>query len=200
MIAISALQKLVDAFNRLPGIGPKMAERLAYHILQSDPGQVAEFVRTIEDVKKNVMLCRNCFSPSEKELCRICSDDARDHTTICVVEKIEDLMAIENTAYNGVYHILGGVLSPLDGYGPSSLRIKELLERLNGSSSVQELIIATNPTTEGEVTSNYISDLLKSKKIKVTRLGYGLPMGGSLEYADEITLKRSFESRKEITV
>ena len=198
MKTLAPLQKLINALNRLPGIGPKMAERLAYHILHAEKEEISELARALEDVKRNIVLCKQCFAPSEKELCRICSDEARDHTTICLVEKIEDLISIERTKYNGVYHILGGVLSPLDGQGPNSLRIKELLNRLNNSNGVREIIIATNPTTEGEITTNYISDLIKPKNITVTRLGYGLPMGGSLEYADEITLKRSFESRKEI--
>lgn len=198
MIVLATLQRLINAFNKLPGVGPKMAERLAYYVLQADSEEISELTRAIEDVKRTVVLCKQCFAPTEKELCKICSNGMRDPTTICVVEKIEDLMAIERTKYNGVYHILGGALSPLDGHGPNSLRIKELLNRINGSNDIKEIVIATNPNTDGEVTSNYISDLIKPKNIKVTRLGYGLPMGGSLEYADEITLKRSFESRKEV--
>ncbi len=198
MIVLATLQRLINAFNKLPGVGPKMAERLAYYVLQTDSEEISEFTRAIEDVKRTIVLCKQCFAPTEKELCKICSNEMRDHTTICVVEKIEDLMAIERTKYNGVYHILGGALSPLDGHGPNSLRIKELLNRINGSNDIKEIVIATNPNTDGEVTANYISDLIKPKNIKVTRLGYGLPMGGSLEYADEITLKRSFESRKEV--
>jgi recombination protein RecR len=198
MIVLATLQRLTNALNKLPGIGPKMAERLAYYVLQADSEEISGLTRAIEDVKRTVVLCKQCFAPTEKELCKICSNGMRDPTTICVVEKIEDLMAIECTKYNGVYHILGGALSPLDGHGPNSLRIKELLNRINGSNDIKEIVIATNPNTDGEVTANYISDLIKPKNIKVTRLGYGLPMGGSLEYADEITLKRSFESRKEV--
>ena len=198
MIVLATLQRLINAFNKLPGVGPKMAERLSYYVLQADSEEISELIRAIENVKHTIVLCKQCFAPTEKELCKICSNEMRDHTTICVVEKIEDLMAIERTKYNGVYHILGGALSPLDGHGPNSLRIKELLNRINGSNDIKEIVIATNPNTDGEVTANYISDLIKPQNIKVTRLGYGLPMGGSLEYADEITLKRSFESRKEV--
>ena len=195
---LPALQKLIDAFNRLPGIGPKMSERLAYHILQAHESETKDLIAAINEVKQSIRLCTRCFSPSEKELCKICSDDSRDHAVICVVEKIEDLMAVERSDYNGTYHILGGVLSPLENQGPSSLKIKELVDRINCSKDIKEIIIATNPNTDGEITATYISNLIKPRKITVTRLGYGLPMGGSLEYADEITLKRSFESRKEV--
>ena len=197
-MVLKAMQRLIDALNRLPGVGPKMAERLAYHVLHSGEGEMAELIQAIEEVKTNVTLCRQCFAPSEKELCRICSDNMRDHGTICVVEKVEDLAAIERSQYNGVYHVLGGALSPLEGQGPNNLRFRELLSRINGSGSVKEIIIATNPNTDGEVTANYISEQLKEKNVIITRLGFGLPMGGSLEYADEITLKRSFESRKKV--
>jgi len=197
MVQITKLTRLSSAFKKLPGIGPKMSERIAYHILNTDPAEVFELMEALEDVQSSVRLCSKCFAPSENELCEICSNENRDRALLCVVERIEDLVAIERTKkYNGVYHILGGVIAPLDGLGPSNLKIKELLER---TGSIKEVIMATNPTTEGDITANYIADILHSLNVKVTRIGYGLPMGGSLEYADEITLVRSLESRKEIT-
>jgi recombination protein RecR len=198
MIKINKLTRLSNAIRKLPGIGPKMADRLAFHILNMNSDEIKEIIDSITEVRSTLKLCKKCFIPSETELCEICSDKTRDSHIICVVEKVEDLFAIEKTKkYNGLYHILGGVISPIDGYGPDNIRIKELITRIS-NDSLQEIIIATNPTTEGDLTANYIADLLKNKNFKVTRIGYGLPVGGCLEYADEITLTHSIESRKEI--
>ena len=191
------IQNLISVLYKLPGVGPKMAERLAYHILHLSYEEIEELVNAILSVKSSVKFCKECFMPSDKDICTICSDETRDRTTICVIENVKDLLAIERTKkYNGIYHILGGSISPLDGLNAENLNIKELLSRIN--DIITEIIVATNPTTDGDITANYIKQLFKDKSIKITRIGYGMPLGGSLEYADEITLTHSLQSRKEL--
>jgi len=196
-IITEKIQKLINELDKLPEIGPKMAERLTYHILETDNNEINALLNAIIDLKSTIKFCKICFAPSDKDICNICSDETRDHSIICVVEKIEDMLAIEKTKkLNCVYHNLSGCISPLDGIGPENLHIKELLKRID--KNIKEIIIATNATTEGDITANYIKDLLKKTGIKITRIGYGLPMGGELEYADDITILRALESRKEI--
>ncbi len=188
---------LAEQFARLPGIGMKSAERLAYHVMQMDESQVREFADALMNAKHTVHTCRICQNLTENEVCPICSDVRRDSSTICVVESPKDITAFERTReYKGVYHVLHGLISPIDNITPDKLRIKELLSRLDGS--VSEVIMATNPTVEGEATAMYISKLIKPLGVKVTRLAFGLPVGGILEFADEITLFKALENRNEI--
>lgn len=191
-----AVQELIDELGRLPGIGPKSAQRLAFHILEADTEDMQRLVRAIVTVKERVKFCTVCGNVTEAELCNICRDDRRDPTVICVVEESKDVLAVERTrAFRGRYHVLGGSINPIAGIGPEQLRIRELLTRLN-DSQIQEVIIATDPNLEGEATATYISRMLKSIGITVTRLASGLPVGGDLEYADEVTLGRAFEGRR----
>jgi len=191
-----AIQDLIDALGRLPGIGPKSAQRIAFHILQSDSEIAANLVEAVRTVKERVKFCTQCGNVSEETECRICRDPRRDGTKICVVEESKDVIAIERTReFRGKYHVLGGAISPIDGIGPNDLRISELLARL-ADSSVTEVIIATDPNLEGEATATYLSRLLVQPGLSVTRLASGLPVGGDLEYADEVTLGRAFEGRR----
>lgn len=188
---------LAEQFARLPGIGMKSAERLAYHVMSMPEKDVREFSEALLNARKNVHCCPVCQNLTENELCQICGDVRRDASTICVVETPKDISAFERTKeYKGVYHVLHGLISPIDGVTPDKLRIKELLKRINGD--VAEVIMATNPTVEGEATAMYISKLLKPLGVKVTRLAFGLPIGGILEYADEMTLYKALENRNEI--
>ncbi len=188
---------LAEQFAKLPGIGMKSAERLAYHVMQMNDQDVREFSDALLNAKRTVHTCRICQNLTENEICPICSDARRDQSTVCVVESPKDITAFERTReYKGVYHVLHGLISPIDNVTPDSLRIKELLSRLDGS--VQEVIMATNPTVEGEATAMYISKLIKPLGVKVTRLAFGLPVGGILEFADEITLYKALENRNEI--
>ncbi|NUP73287.1 MAG: recombination protein RecR [Sinomonas sp.] len=191
-----AVQDLIDELGRLPGIGPKSAQRLAFHILEADADDMKRLVAAITVVKERVKFCQICGNVSEQETCSICRDTRRDPSVICVVEESKDVVAVERTrAYRGRYHVLGGAINPIAGIGPDQLRIRELLGRLN-DEAVKEVIIATNPNLEGEATSTYLARMLQSIGIKVTRLASGLPVGGDLEYADEITLGRAFEGRR----
>lgn len=191
-----AMQKLVDRFAALPGVGRKSAVRLAYHVLNMPQSELDEFVSALTDVKRSVGLCKSCQTLSETELCPICADPTRDRTVICVTEDFRSADTIESLhEYKGLYHILHGVISPMDGIGPEKLKIRELLPRLDG---VKEVIVATNPSGEGDVTAMYIAKLLKPMDIKVTRIAYGLPVGATLEYADGNTLWRAFEGRREV--
>ncbi|WP_415856774.1 recombination mediator RecR [Sinomonas sp. G460-2] len=191
-----AVQDLIDELGRLPGIGPKSAQRLAFHILEADADDMKRLVAAITAVKERVKFCQICGNVSEQETCSICRDTRRDPSVICVVEESKDVLAVERTrAYRGRYHVLGGAINPIAGIGPDQLRIRELLGRLN-DDAVTEVIIATNPNLEGEATSTYLARMLQSIGIKVTRLASGLPVGGDLEYADEITLGRAFEGRR----
>lgn len=189
---------LAEQFAKLPGIGMKSAQRLAYHVMEMSESEVKEFAQAILNAKKTVHTCRVCQSFTEKELCNFCDDQRRDHATICVVESPKDISAFERTKeYKGVYHVLHGLISPIDGITPDKLRIKELLSRV-AEDNISEVIMATNPTVEGEATAMYISKLLKPFGVKVTRLAFGLPIGAMLEYADEITLYKALENRNEI--
>ena len=189
---------LAEKFASLPGIGMKSAQRLAYHVMSMDETAVEDFANALLDAKRNVRCCKCCQNLTEREICPICSDDDRDKSVICVVEGPKDVTAFERTReYNGVYHVLHGLLSPMDGITPDKLRFKELLARIS-EGGVQEVIMATNPTVEGDATALYISKLLKPMGVKVTRLAYGIPVGGDLEYADEYTLARALEGRNEI--
>lgn len=193
-----ALSQLEDCFASLPGIGRKSAGRLAYHVLKMPDEKAELFAKSITEAKKNIHYCEKCCNFTDKKICNICEDTARDNSTICVVEDPRDVGAIERTAeYSGEYHVLHGSISPLNGVGPDDIHIKELITRVP-KESVKEVIIATNPTVEGEATAMYISKLLKPLGIKITRLAYGIPVGASLEYADEVTLSRALQGRSEI--
>ena len=190
------IQDLIDELGRLPGVGPKSAQRIAFHIIQSDRVDVTRLSEILKTVKERVKFCTTCGNISEEELCRICKDPRRDNSSICVVEESKDVLAIEKTReFKGNYHVLGGAISPIDGIGPESLRIKELMTRL-AQTQINEVIIATDPNLEGEATATYLTRLIKPLGVKVSRLASGLPVGGDLEYADEITLGRAFEGRR----
>jgi recombination protein RecR len=202
-----AVQDLIDELGRLPGVGPKSAQRIAFHLLQVDPGDARRLADAIQRVKDTIRFCTRCFNISEQDLCRICRDARRDATLMCVVEEPRDLVAIERTReYRGVYHVLGGAISPIDGVGPEDLHVRELLRRLaqqpdpqDSAERVVEVILAMNPNIEGEATASYLSRLLGSMEgLRVTRLASGLPVGGDLDYADEVTLARSFAGRRDV--
>ena len=191
-----AIQTLLDELERLPGIGPKSAQRIAYWMLNTDRDTVVRLSEAIVRVKDTVHFCSQCYNYAQDDLCEICSSVRRDNTIICVVSEPRDIAAIERTgAYSGVYHVLGGALSPLDGVGVEDLRVAELMARL-ASEDIGEVVIATNPNVEGETTAAYLARLIKPLGLKVTRLASGLPVGGDLEYADEVTLGRAIESRR----
>ena len=193
-----ALQELVEEFGKLPGIGPKSAQRLAFHILQTDEQDVSALAQALTDVKQRVRFCDICGNVSEEAECTVCQDPRRDRSMICVVEEPKDVVAIERTReYRGLYHVLGGAIDPMAGVGPDNLRIKELMTRLQ-NGEVKEAVIATDPNLEGEATATYLVRLLGSLGVTVTRLASGLPVGGDLEYADEVTLGRAFSGRREI--
>ena len=193
-----AIQDLIDELGRLPGIGPKSAQRIAFHIIQSERVDISRLAEVLRTVKEKVKFCTECGNITEDELCRICRDPRRDQSLICVVEESKDVLAIEKTReFRGKYHVLGGAISPIDGIGPENLRIRELLTRL-GATEIQEVIIATDPNLEGEATATYLSRLLVPLGITVSRLASGLPVGGDLEYADEVTLGRAFEGRRQV--
>lgn len=186
----------IDELGRLPGVGPKSAQRLAFHILEADPEDMERLVAAITTVKERVKFCSVCFNVTEQETCNICRDPRRDPSVICVVEESKDVLAVERTrTFRGRYHVLGGAINPIAGVGPEQLRIRELLTRLN-DGAIQEIIIATDPNLEGEATATYLARMLKTIGITVTRLASGLPVGGDLEYADEVTLGRAFEGRR----
>lgn len=195
---IVPLTELISQFERLPGIGKKTAQRLAYNILEQPPERAEKFAEALINARKKIHFCKVCQAFTDMDTCAICADTSRDKSVICVVAEPKDVMAFERTReYGGLYHVLHGVISPLDGIGPDQLRIKELMARLS-SGEVTELIMATNPTVEGEATASYISRLVKPMGVKVTRLAYGIPVGSDLEYADEFTLARALEGRNEI--
>jgi len=193
-----ALQRLLDEFGRLPGIGPKSAQRIAYYLLEADAEQARRLATAILDVKQQIHFCPTCFNYATGEHCDICEDAGRDATTICVVQEPKDVTAIERTGtYHGLYHVLGGVISPMDKIGPEQLHVRELLARL-ADGEVTEVILATNPNVEGETTATYLARTIKPLGVMTTRLASGLPVGGDLEYADEITLGRAIEARREL--
>ncbi len=187
---------LCDELGRLPGIGPKSAQRIAYYILQSDEGCAQRLADAILDVKRTIHFCPRCFNYASGDVCAVCADPKRDQTAICVVAEPRDVQAIERTAtYRGLYHVLGGIISPMDRIGPDQLHVRELMARL-GTEPVSEVIIATNPDVDGETTASYLARLIKPLGVKVSRLASGLPVGGDLEYADEVTLGRAIEARR----
>ncbi len=191
-----AVQDLIDELGRLPGVGPKSAQRIAFHLLQADPADVQRLTDALAAVKERVRFCEVCFNVAEGERCRICADPRRDEKAICVVEEPKDVVAIERTReFRGRYHVLGGAISPIDGIGPDDLRFRELMTRL-ADGVVTEVIIATDPNLEGEATASYLARFLKGMGLTITRLASGLPVGGDLEYADEVTLGRAFEGRR----
>lgn len=190
------VQELIDALSRLPGVGPKSAQRIAFYLVQADDEQAKHLAEILLEVKARVRFCSVCFNVSEHEQCNICRDPRRSKEAICVVEESKDVQAIEKTReFRGYYHVLGGAISPIDGIGPENLRIKELMSRLN-DPEIKEVIIATDPNLEGEATATYLTRMLTPLGITVSRLASGLPVGGDLEYADEITLGRAFEGRR----
>ena len=186
------VQDLIDELGRLPGVGPKSAQRIAFHLLQADPTDVRRLAEVLTEVKARVRFCTTCFNVSEDDQCRICRDPRRDQTVLCVVEEYKDVVAIERTKeFRGRYHVLGGAISPIDGIGPDQLHIRELLTRL-ADGTVTEVILATDPNLEGEATATYLTRILKPMDLSITRLASGLPVGGDLECADEVTLGRAF--------
>jgi len=192
------VQDLIDELGRLPGVGPKSAQRIAFHILQTDPIDVRRLAEVLLEVKQKVTFCSVCGNVAEQETCRICRDQRRDPSVICVVEESKDVVAIERTReFRGRYHVLGGAISPIEGVGPDDLRIRELMSRL-ADGVVTEVILATDPNLEGEATATYLTRLLRPMGLRVTRLASGLPVGGDLEYADEVTLGRAFEGRRAV--
>jgi len=193
-----ALTALVTEFMKLPGIGRKSAQRIAFYLLKAPEEEAKALARSVQELKEKIRLCSVCFTPTEKDPCSICNHDGRERSMICVVEEPSDVLSLERTKeYRGLYHVLGGALSPLDGIGPEQLHIRELRERLEGDE-IREVIVATNPTTEGETTALYLAKLIRPLGIRVTRIARGLPVGSALDLADEVTLKRSLEGRTEI--
>ena len=195
MYSIEALNILQEWFAKLPGIGPKSAARLAYRVIEMDPAEVKQFAQDMYAARLAVRHCTICGNLTDREVCPICADEKRDKRTICVVKDVRDVMAIERgREYRGVYHVLGGVISPLDGIGPDEIRVKELLARVR--EGAQEVILATNPDVKGEATAVYIHQILEPLGVKVTRIAHGVPIGGELEYADDVTLMKSLEGRR----
>lgn len=193
-----SIEKLIESFEKLPSIGHKTAIRLAFHMLDMSSEETDEFITSIKEAKQKLKYCSTCFNIADSDPCPICSNPKRDQSTICVVEDVRDIMAMERThEYKGVYHVLHGTISPMNGIGPDEIKIKELLDRIR-DNEIKEVIIATNPRVEGEATSIYISKLIKAFNIKVTRIAHGIPVGGDLEYTDEITLMKAMEGRREI--
>ena len=194
------VQDLIDELGRLPGIGPKSAQRIAFHVLAADPADVRRLADALVEIKEKIRFCATCGNVAEQEQCRVCADPRRDVSVICVVCEPKDVVAIERTReYRGRYHVLGGAISPIDGIGPDDLRIRELMARL-ADSGLSEVILATDPNLEGEATATYLARLIKPMGLRVTRLASGLPVGGDLEYADEVTLGRAFEGRRLLDV
>ena len=192
------LQDLIDELGRLPGIGPTSAQRIAFHLLNADEADARRLADAIVQVQERIRFCQRCWNVSEEDECRVCQDPRRDPTLLCVVEEPRDLLAIERTReYQGRYHVLGGAISPIDGVGPDDLHVKELIGRLD-NEGVGEVIIATNPNVEGEATASYLARLLQPLGVRVTRIASGLPVGGDLDYADEVTLGRAFSGRRDV--
>lgn len=192
-----SIEKLIESFEKLPSIGHKTAARLAFYILNSSEEETNEFINSIKNAKANLKYCSKCYNISDTDPCIICSNPKRDENTICVVEDVRDIIAIERThEYKGVYHVLHGSISPMNGIGPDDIKIKELLSRI--TPEVKEVILATNPRVEGEATAMYISKLLKPLGVKITRIAHGIPIGGDLEYTDEITLSKALEGRRKL--
>lgn len=198
MLYTPPLARLVEELSKLPGVGPKTAQRLAFHLLKVPPEEARSLAQAIVEAREKIAYCRRCYNFAEGELCEYCADARRDRTLVCVVERPQDIVAVERTGeFRGLYHVLGGAISPIDGIGPDDLRIRELLERVR-RDGVREVIIATNPRVEGEATAMYLANLLKPLGVRATRIASGLPVGGDLEYADEITLGRALKGRQEL--
>ena len=194
-----SIEKLIEAFERLPSIGHKTAVRLAFHILDTNEEEITEFINSITNAKKNLKYCSQCFNISDTDPCPICGSPKRDKSIICVVEDVKDVIAMERThEFKGVYHVLHGSISPMNGIGPDEIKIKELLNRIQNNNEIKEIILATNPRVEGEATAMYISKILKQLELKVTRIAHGIPVGGDLEYTDEVTLTKALEGRHEL--
>lgn len=192
------IEKLIQSFEKLPSIGHKTAIRLAFYVMQQNEQETQEFIKSIVDAKTNLKYCEICYNISDTNPCQICSSTKRDKSIICVVEDVKDIIAMERThEFNGVYHVLHGSISPMNGIGPEDIKIKELLNRIHGQE-IKEIILATNPRVEGEATAMYISKIIKPFGIKATRIAHGIPVGGDLEYTDEITLTRALEGRREL--
>ena len=193
------VQDLIDELAKLPGVGPKGATRIAFHLLATDSADVTQLATVLAEVKDKIKFCRTCYNVAQDDLCRICADTRRDETAICVVEEPKDVLAVERTReFRGRYHVLGGAISPIDGVGPDDLRVTELMTRL-ADGAIVEIILATDPNLEGEATATYLTRLISPLGVKVTRLASGLPVGGDLEYADEVTLGRAFEGRRQVS-
>lgn len=193
---VPSLQRLASRLARLPGVGPRSAERIAYHILRIPRGEVLDLAQSLKEVLDRVGTCSTCFTLTEKDPCGICADGSRDRTSICVVQDCQDVQALERSGvYRGLYHVLGGVLSPLEGIGPDDLTIEPLMKRLEG---VREVVIATSPTVEGEATASYLAKILKTRGVEVSKMARGLPMGGSLEFIDDVTLGEALKGRKNV--
>ena len=193
------VQDLIDELAKLPGVGPKGATRIAFHLLATDIADVTRLATVLAEVKDKIKFCRTCYNVAQDDLCRICADTRRDESSICVVEEPKDVLAVERTReFRGRYHVLGGAISPIDGVGPDDLRVTELMTRL-ADGAIVEIILATDPNLEGEATATYLTRLISPLGIKVTRLASGLPVGGDLEYADEVTLGRAFEGRRQVS-
>ncbi len=198
-----SIKNLIDEFSKLPGVGPKTAARLTFYLLTKSESDIEKLGSSVSNLKKGLIFCNICYNISEKNPCEICSNESRDKNTICIIEEPLDVVSIEKTGYSGVYHVLGGVISPIDGIGPEDLRINQLIKRLEENLEIKEVILATDPTLEGEATSMYVVDKINEGKnnkkinvnLKVTRLARGLPVGGDIEYADEVTLRRAFDAR-----
>jgi recombination protein RecR len=198
MFIIEPLAKLINDFSKLPGIGAKTAMRLVFHVIKMSDEEVEQFAKDMYYAKKNVKYCKTCSNLTDKDICHICADTKRDSSILCVVEDFKDVLAFERTnEYRGLYHVLGGVLSPIEGVGPEDLKLKELVLRLKGEE-VKEIILATNPDVKGEATAIYIQKLIKPIGVKVSRIAHGVPVGGDLEYTDEVTLTRALEGRREV--
>lgn len=197
---MKSYDRLIKAFRRLPGVGPRQAERFSLHFLRASEGEVAEFTDALLKMRENIHYCPQCFSYSEGDLCEICSDETRDHSILCVVEEAKDIESIEKTkSFNGLYHVLQGSISPMDGRTADSVKIKELILRVQDAAEpIKEVIIATNPDTEGETTALYIADVLRGLVGKVTRIGYGMPLGGHIDYIDELTLSHALKGRTKL--
>ena len=194
-----ALQKLIDELGKLPGVGPKSAQRIAFHLIKLPEQDALSLANAIQEAKQKVRFCETCINMSDEAICEICSDTQRDSSLVCVVEEPRDIVALERTReYKGLYHVLQGAINPIDGIGPEQLKIRELLERLKGNT-LQEVILCTNPNIEGEATAMYLAKLIEPLGIQVSRIASGLPVGGDLEYADELTLGRALEGRRKIT-
>jgi recombination protein RecR len=193
------IARLLEELERLPGIGPKSAQRIAHYLLVADPADADRLAEAITEVKRTIHFCEQCFNFAEERLCSVCADPERDASMVCVVEEPRDLTAIERTGeFHGLYHVLHGAISPIDGIGPEQLKVRELIERIGARDDIGEIVLATNPNVEGETTAVYLARLIKPLGVRVTRIASGLPVGGELEYADEVTLGRAMECRREM--